>query len=905
MFSQNPKRQDQSLFNALWNLRRPRVRNVEYRYSEFYRSAAQENSDGILQSLGTRIEGLTMDEIEARLAQFGTNEIVREKQVNWHSQLLATFKNPLVILLIILAAISFITDDIPGGVLMSAMVMLGVFLTFFQEFRSTRAAEKLRAMVTTTATVFRQLVPKSIDTDEGESPVSRPISTLKIEVPIAELVPGDIIQLSAGDIIPADVRLISSKDLFVSQSALTGEALPVEKNFQKEEQNTRSALEQRNLAFMGSSVVSGTALSTVMKTGSDTYFGSLAKSVIGQRVLTSFDKGINRFTWLMLRFMMILVPLVFLINGFAKGNWLEAFMFAIAVAVGLTPEMLPMIVTVNLARGALAMSRKKVVVKRLNSIQNFGAMDILCTDKTGTLTQDKVILEKYVDPHGNDSDEVLKYAFLNSFYQTGLKNLLDRAVLEHVEVKGSLKIETDYRKIDEIPFDFSRRRMSVVVEEQRQRHVLICKGALEEILNVTDRMETEGKITSLNDEIRRTIQKVGNDLNEDGLRVIAVAYKEMPNDQAEYTIREESELILLGFIAFLDPPKETAAQAIKALRASGVVVKVLTGDNEIVTRKICKEVGLDIDRILLGQEIEKMTDDELSDLTESIFVFAKLTPAQKQRIILAMHQKNHVVGFLGDGINDSPALRAADVGISVDNAVDIAKESADIILLEKNLLVLVDGVLEGRKVFGNITKYIKMSASSNFGNVFSIVGSSLIFPFLPMLPVQLLTQNLLYDLSQTTIPWDQVDEEYLLQPRRWEIGEIGRFMLFIGPISSIFDYATFALMWFWFGANTPAHQSLFQSGWFVEGLLSQTLIVHMIRTRKIPFIQSRASNPLIFTTIAVMALGLYIPFSALAGKIGLVPLPPSYFIFLIVILFAYALLTQKVKTWFIARYGYN
>jgi P-type Mg2+ transporter len=871
-----------------------------FRSLNFYLDIAQHDPVFALGMLHAFPEGLVPEEVDVRLKQCGLNEVVHEKRAEWHVRLMKTFYNPFILLLIVLAAISFATDDVPGGTIISIMVLVSVILTFSQEHRSSQAAERLRAMVTNKVTVTRRTGVIEVSGHEKHEWVSQ-----KIDIPIGLLVPGDIVHLSAGDMIPADLRLLSAKDLFISQSALTGEAMPVEKSAQNEKVATYGLLEQKNICFTGSSVVSGTATAVALKTGGNTYFGSLAKSIVGQRVLTSFDKGINRFTWLMIRFMLVMVPLVFVINGFAKGSWLEAFMFAVAVAVGLTPEMLPMIVTVNLAKGALAMSKKKVIVKRLNSIQNFGAMNVLCTDKTGTLTQDKVILEKYVDPEGSPSDHVLKYAYLNSFYQTGLKNLLDRAVLEHVEMNRSLNIFSDYRKIDEIPFDFSRRRMSVVVEEKNSRHVLICKGALEEVLAVSSRAEIDGKVTDLDDGFRRVIKKVAHLINEDGLRVIAVGYKEMPNTHVDYNVRDEFGLILLGFIAFLDPPKETAAQAIRALNQYGVQVKVLTGDNDIVTRKICKEVGLPVERILLGHEIDQMTDADLADVTEQVNVFAKLTPAQKQKIILAMHSKGHVVGFMGDGINDAPALRAADVGISVDNAVDIAKESADIILLEKSLLVLEEGVIEGRKVFGNIIKYIKMGASSNFGNMFSVLGASLMLPFLPMLPVQILVQNLLYDLSQTAIPFDRVDEEYLAQPRRWEIGDIGRFMLFIGPISSIFDYSTFALMWYFFGANNPAKQGLFQSGWFVEGLLSQTLIVHMIRTRKIPFLQSRAAFPLALTTTIIMGVGIFVPFSPLASKIGLVALPMAYFPFLVVTLLAYALLTQVMKVWFIRKYGYN
>jgi Mg2+-importing ATPase len=706
--------------------------------------------------------------------------------------------------------------------------------------------------------------------------------------------------------VPADLRLFASKDLFISQSALTGESLPIEKFHLPEIVTpTTEPFDLRNMCFMGTTVVSGTALGIVLKTGKETFIGSLAHRLSGQRIQTSFDKGISRFTWLMLRFMMVMVPTVFLVNGIMKGQWYEAFMFSVAVAVGLTPEMLPMIVTVNLAKGAIAMSRKKVIVKRLNSIQNFGAIDVLCTDKTGTLTQDHVVLEKYSDPVGNHVNRVLRYAYLNSYYQTGLKNLLDVAILKHHEVHGELDVQFNYKKIDEIPFDFSRKRMSVIVEKRDGTHVLICKGALEELFSLCSNAEINGASTPIEDVSRDRCQAYAQSLNDDGLRVIAVAYKEVPHGSGLYSVKDESELTLLGFIAFLDPPKETAAQAISLLAQKGVSVKVLTGDNDRVTRKICSQVGLPFDRIVLGAEIEAMNDETLDATVEGVSVFAKLTPYQKERIIRSLHRKGHVVGFMGDGINDAPALKAADIGISVDNAVDIAKESADIILLEKSLLILEQGILEGRKVFGNIVKYIKMGASSNFGNVFSVLGASAILPFLPMQPVQLLTQNLLYDLSQTAIPFDNVDEEYLETPRKWEIGDIGRFMVFIGPVSSVFDYCTFAVMWFVFKANTESQASLFQSGWFVEGLLSQTLVVHMIRTRKIPFIQSRASLPMIALTCTIMAIGIAFPFTFVGAKIGLCPLPGAYFPWLVAMLVSYCLLTQLVKQWFVKRFGFN
>jgi Mg2+-importing ATPase len=723
------------------------------------------------------------------------------------------------------------------------------------------------------------------------------------EVPLKMLVPGDIIRLAAGDMVPADARLLSAKDLFLNQAALTGEALPVERKAATPAADMQNPLELSNLCFLGSNVESGSATAVVIHTGNRTYFGSLAAGIVGQRQPTSFDLGINKFTWLMIRFIAVMVPAVFLINGFFRHNWLDAFLFAMAVAVGLTPEMLPMIVTVNLSKGALAMARKKVIVKRLNAIQNFGAMDVLCTDKTGTLTQGKIVLEKYLDVNGDANEKVLHYGYLNSYHHTGLKNLLDQAVLDHEELEERLKAKERYKKIDEIPFDFERRRMSVVVEDETGLNTLICKGAVEEVLSQCTRVDVKGQIIPVEREHDAKRRQIADDLNGQGFRVIALAYKEMPgaSDDPVYSVKDEADLILLGFLAFLDPPKDTASEALLRLHGLNVTVKVLTGDNEIITAYICKEVGMPVEHLLLGSQIESMSEPELATAANTTSVFARLAPAHKERIIRALQTQGHVLGFLGDGINDAPALKAADVGISVDSAVDIAKESSDIILLENSLLVLEQGVLEGRRVFGNIVKYIKMAASSNFGNMFSVVGASAFLPFLPMLPIQVLGTNLLYDFSQTTIPTDGVDADWLTKPRQWTIGRILRFILFIGPISSIFDYLTFFIMLYVFKCwNNPA---LFHTGWFVESLFTQTLIIHVIRTNKIPFIQSRASWPLVLTSLAIVVVGAWLTVSPLATTLGFVALPPSFWLFLAAMLLGYALLTQVVKTWFVRRFG--
>ena len=830
--------------------------------------------------------GLEAAEAERRLKSHGLNLVARERKPSMLEEIWSRARNPLNALLLTLAGVSYFLGDIRAAIVIALMVLLAIGTAFLQEHRSNEAAARLRAMVKTTASVRREA-------GAGGNGY--------VEVPIETLVPGDVVRLSAGDMIPADLRLLDTKDLFINQSALTGEAMPAEKFAHPCGEEINDPFDLPNVCFMGANVVSGFATGVVLRTGAHTFFGRLADEIAGRRVPTAFDQGISRFTWLMIRFIIVMVPTVFLINGLTKHDWLEALLFAVAVAVGLTPEMLPMIVTVNLAKGAIAMSRAKVIVKRLNAIQNFGAMDVLCTDKTGTLTQDRIILKRHLDIRGEESERVLQYAYLNSHFQSGLRNLLDVAVLEHVELHRILKIDQSFAKVDEIPFDFSRRRMSVIVSHGQDKHVLICKGAVEEIFAVCTRYEIDGTTGDLDASHFATAKEETIALNSDGFRVVAVAYKELDTCQAAYSVADESGLTLLGYIAFLDPPKESAGAAIVALARKGVAVKILTGDNEVITRKICREVKVEAGEILLGAQLERMDDTELADAAERTTVFAKLNPSQKERIVQALHRKGHVVGFLGDGINDSPALKVADVGISVDTAVDIAKESADIILLEKNLMVLQEGVTEGRKIFGNINKYIKMGASSNFGNMFSVLGASLFLPFLPMAPIQVLTNNLLYDFSQTAIPTDNVDEEYLAQPRHWDISNVFKFMVLIGPISSIFDYATYAMMLFVFDSwNNP---SLFQTGWFVESLLTQTLIIHIIRTARIPFIESRASTPLIATTIIICCIGIALPFTWAGTALGFTPLPWLYWPLVFGMLVTYSILTHLVKVWFVRRWG--
>jgi Mg2+-importing ATPase len=869
-------------------------------------AAARSDADALLRSLETTPAGLTEAQAGAVRSRVGRNEIEQEKPPHWSLHLWHSYANPFNLLLTALAVISFATEDHEAAAVIGVMVFVATVLRFWQEAKANRAAEKLKAMVSNTATVLRPGAEPSTTPETSQAPSAGAPAVRRIETPIADLVPGDVILLAAGDMIPADCRLLAAKDLFVAQAAMTGESMPVEKFPQPRDAATANPLELDNLLFMGTNVVSGSAQAVVVATGNHTYFGALASRITTvDREPTSFQAGVNRVSWLLIRFMLVMAPVVLLLNGFTKGDWLQALLFALSVAVGLTPEMLPMIVTSTLAKGAVLLSRKKVIVKRLDAIQNFGAMDVLCTDKTGTLTQDRIFLARHVDVWGEESDDVLEFAYLNSYYQTGLRNLLDVAVLDHVEVHRELNPARNYRKIDEIPFDFTRRRMSVVVSERDDHHELICKGAVEEMLAVCTRVRHAGADEPLTAELLARIRAVTAELNEDGLRVVAVAAKEVPPAKEVYGVADEADLTLIGYVAFLDPPKESSAPALKALAAHGVALKVLTGDNELVTAKICREVGLASDGVLLGADVERMSDAELAAAAEAHNVFARLTPAHKDRIVRLLKANGHVVGFMGDGINDAAALRAADIGISVDTAVDIAKEAADIILLEKSLLVLEEGVLEGRRTFANMLKYVKMTASSNFGNVFSVLVASAFLPFLPMLPIHLLVQNLLYDFGQTTIPFDNVDAEMLASPQRWQPGDIARFMVFFGPLSSVFDLLTFAMMWFVFHADSPERQTLFQSGWFVVGLLTQTLIVHMIRTPKIPFLQSRASTPLLAMSAAIAAVGIFLPMGPLASHFKLQPLPPLYFVLLPLILLGYAALVQAMKGVYVRRWGWQ
>ncbi len=885
---------------------------------------ADKSLEYTLTAVRGNIDGLTATEAANRLIQFGPNEVTHDKPPHALIQLLQAFKNPFVLVLIVLGLVSYVMDvlmaesgdeDWVKVIILGVMVGLSGLLRFWQEYRSAKAAEALKSLVRNTATVQRRPSP-------GVAPQRK-------EVAMTELVAGDIVHLQAGDMIPADIKLIESRDLFISQAVLTGEALPVEKYDTLGAVAGKSAegsgagdggmLDLLNICFMGTNVVSGTARAVVVATGSDTYFGSLARNVVShKRIETSFDRGVNSVTRLLIRFMLVMVPIVFMLNGISSGDWMSALTFALAVAVGLTPEMLPMIVSANLARGAVAMAKRKVVVKRLNSVQNFGAMDVLCTDKTGTLTQDKIILEHHYDVRGKRDDRILQLAWLNSFHQSGMKNLMDIAVVEHADALGESCKPANYRKVDELPFDFVRRRLSVIVQDDLGQQLMVSKGAVEEMLAVSSHIADGQEVRELTDADRRALLRQSEEFNAEGYRVLIVATREIPAGECKQSYRtsDEIKLVVRGFLTFFDPPKDSAAPAIRALNEYGVAVKVLTGDNPIITSKVCRDVGLEPGVPLLGKDIEVMDDVALCTVVKQTTIFAKLTPLQKSRVVKALQANGNTVGFLGDGINDAPALRDADVGISVDSGADIAKETADIILLEKSLMVLEEGVIKGRETFGNILKYLNMTASSNFGNVFSVLVASAWLPWAPMLAMQMLIQNLVYDVSQMLLPWDKMDPEFLKRPRKWEASNIKRFMLWLGPTSSVFDISTYCLMWFVFGAGAlyatangsmdplVNGQAIMNSGWFIEGLVSQTLVVHMLRTRKIPFLQSTATLPVLLSTSIAIAIGCYLPFSPVAEHFGFITLDgPKYFMWLVITMLAYMGLTQTVKSIYIKRHG--
>lgn len=900
------------------------IRDEQNRRIQF---AATHPTQETLGYLNTTLCGLEPGKVEENRSEYGSNKVTREKKKTLPQRLAGAFINPFTAILFCLALVSSFTDmifphfslfgcvpkdfDCLTVVIILTMVFLSGTLRFVQESRSGNAAEKLLAMITTTCTVTRK----------GQE---------MAEIPLDEVVVGDIVHLSAGDMLPADVRILDAKDLFVSQASLTGESEPIEKIPMVNE--TRDAItDYTNIAFMGSNVLSGSASAVVVTVGDHTLFGSMASEVAHEAVETSFSKGVNAVSWVLIRFMLVMVPLVFVANGITKGDWLSAFLFGISIAVGLTPEMLPMIVTTCLAKGAVSMSKKQTIVKNLNSIQNFGAIDILCTDKTGTLTQDKVVLEYHLNVNGEDDLRVLRYAYLNSYFQTGYKNLMDVAIIQKTEEEEAddpqlVDLSEHYVKVDEIPFDFARRRLTTVVQNRDGKTQMVTKGAVEEMLSICSFAECDGKVRPMTKKLKSRILATVDDLNEKGFRVLAIAQKSNPSPAGAFGVTDECDMVLMGYLAFLDPPKESTADAIKALKAHGVTTKILTGDNDKVTRTICKQVGLKVRNMLLGSDLENMSDQELAKAAETTDVFAKLTPGQKARVVSVFRENGHTVGFMGDGINDASAMKSADIGISVDTAVDVAKESADIVLLEKDLMVLEEGIIEGRKTYANMIKYIKMTASSNFGNMFSVLAASALLPFLPMESLQLIFLNLIYDLSCTAIPWDNVDEEFISVPRKWDASSVGSFMMWIGPTSSVFDWMTYIFMYFVFcplfvskgvlyndlashfaGADLvrmqTAYVAMFQTGWFIESMWSQTLVIHMIRTPKLPFIQSHASAPLTLMTFTGIGVLTIIPFTTFGRMLGFVALPTAYFAYLIPCILLYMVLATSLKKAYVRHYG--
>ena len=900
------------------------IRDEQNRRIQF---AATHPTQETLGYLNTTLCGLEPGKVEENRSEYGSNKVTREKKKTLPQRLAGAFINPFTAILFCLALVSSFTDmifphfslfgcvpkdfDCLTVVIILTMVFLSGTLRFVQESRSGNAAEKLLAMITTTCTVTRK----------GQE---------MAEIPLDEVVVGDIVHLSAGDMLPADVRILDAKDLFVSQASLTGESEPIEKIPMVNE--TRDAItDYTNIAFMGSNVLSGSASAVVVTVGDHTLFGSMASEVAHEAVETSFSKGVNAVSWVLIRFMLVMVPLVFVANGITKGDWLSAFLFGISIAVGLTPEMLPMIVTTCLAKGAVSMSKKQTIVKNLNSIQNFGAIDILCTDKTGTLRQDKVVLEYHLNVNGEDDLRVLRHAYLNSYFQTGYKNLMDVAIIQKTEEEEAddpqlVDLSEHYVKVDEIPFDFARRRLTTVVQNRDGKTQMVTKGAVEEMLSICSFAECDGKVRPMTKELKSRILATVDDLNGKGFRVLAIAQKSNPSPAGAFGVTDECDMVLMGYLAFLDPPKESTADAIKALKAHGVTTKILTGDNDKVTRTICKQVGLKVRNMLLGSDLENMSDQELAKAAETTDVFAKLTPDQKARVVSVFRENGHTVGFMGDGINDASAMKSADIGISVDTAVDVAKESADIVLLEKDLMVLEEGIIEGRKTYANMIKYIKMTASSNFGNMFSVLAASALLPFLPMESLQLIFLNLIYDLSCTAIPWDNVDEEFISVPRKWDASSVGSFMMWIGPTSSVFDWMTYIFMYFVFcplfvskgvlyndlashfaGADLvrmqTAYVAMFQTGWFIESMWSQTLVIHMIRTPKLPFIQSHASAPLTLMTFTGIGVLTIIPFTTFGRMLGFVALPTAYFAYLIPCILLYMVLATSLKKAYVRHYG--
>jgi len=876
-----------------------------------YKNASEATSEELYRTYGSSPEGLSDEEtINESRERYGRNVVIKSKKRNAFWRFFLSFVNPFTLVLLILAAVSFITDFIlaapsekspVASIIIIVLVLISGIFRFIQEEKSGKTLERLSNLVETTTAVTRA----------GESQ----------EIPLDEVVVGDVVSFAVGDLISADVRILSAKDFFVSQSALSGEAEPVEKSAELRG-NPQGLSDRSNLAFLGSTVVSGSAKALVIAVGNNTTFGQIAsKTSSTKNEKTAFDKGVDSVSWLLVRFMLVMVPAVLLINGFTKHDWLQAFLFAISVAVGLTPEMLPMIVTSCLAKGAITMGKKKVIVKNINSIQNFGAMDLLCTDKTGTLTQDRVALEDHLNVNGVTDYRVLRHAFLNSYYQTGLKNLMDQSIISKTKELSSLNpalanLDKTYTKVDEVPFDFSRKRMSVVVKDASGKTQMITKGAVEEILSISSFAEVGDGVVPISEDILAKVRSMVADYSRRGFRIIAVAQKNNPSAVGSFGPQDEKDMVLIGYLIFFDPPKESTGKALQHLQRYGVATKVLTGDSAEVAEYVFQLVGLPLTGVLLGKDVEGMDEKSLQIAVEKCNLFAKLSPEDKARVVQALRKNGHVVGYMGDGINDAPALKAADIGISVDTAVDIAKETAHVILLEKDLEVLVDGIIEGRKTYANMIKYIKMTASSNFGNIFSELAAAALLPFLPMLPLQLLLLNLVYDFSCIAIPFDNVDEDYLQKPRKWDASSLGRFMLWMGPTSSIFDWLTYLVMYFiicplcagghWGdpGTDKALFIALFQTGWFIESMASQSLVVHMIRSDKIPLFQSRSSWQLALASFLAIGIAIALPFiPGENGALGFAPLPWEYFIYLALAILLYMLLATLAKNLYKRRYG--
>ncbi len=853
------------------------------------RSDASLTAEELLTHLSSAHTGLTNQEVENRQDEFGKNVITTGNKNTTLHRLKEAVINPFNIILLMVAVVACFTDVVTSKnpdyftvIIILSLVFLSSLVSFIQSQRSNTAAEKLSKMISNKSSVRR----------DGKL----------IEIPMDEIVPGDVVWLSAGDMLPGDVRFLSTKDTFVAQSALTGESNPVEKFSDLRNKQDDALTDLCNIGFMGSNIVSGSATAIILTTGNNTYFGSMANTLSGNRAETSFERGVSSVSKLLLRMMLVMVPIVFLINGLMKNDWPSSLLFAVSIAVGLAPEMLPVIMTSTLAKGAITMSKHKVIVRTLGAIQTFGEMDILCTDKTGTLTEDKIALEKYMNVHGEDDVRILRHAYLNSYFQTGLKNLIDIAIINRAAKYNLENILDNYSCVDEIPFDFSRRRMSVVLIDEKGKRQLVTKGAVEEMIAISSFVEIHGRVLPLDEKSRRMALATYEKHDADGLRMVAVAQKNEVPGSGAFSVKDERDMVLIGFLGFLDPPKESAKDAITALQEHGVRTVVLTGDSEGVALKVCGKVGVNTSQLITGRDVDRMDDAALHDAVNTCDLFAKLSPSQKERVVKAFQTSGHTVGYMGDGINDALALRQADVGISVDSAVDIAKETADIILLEKDLMVLEEGVLEGRRTFGNIIKYIKMATSGNFGNMISVIVASIFLPFLPMLPVQILTQNLLCDFSQMGMPFDNVDNEYVKKPRKWETPSIKSFMAYMGPLSSVFDILCFAALWWAIGANRIELAPLFQSGWFVFGTVSQVLVIHIIRTGKVPFLQSKPSLPLIVSSLIVVVVALAIGFTKLAIGIDMMPLPVAFAPWLALILAGYFVFAQLIKKIYIGRY---